>query len=60
MPIEIDWELKDLGKLKGGFYNTTLEHLLAFINALKNTNNLVILCRPMPLLILKKSTVLGE
>ena len=60
MPIKIDWELKDLGELKDGFQNTTPEYLLAFINALGSINNLIILHRLTLLLILKKSTALGE
>ena len=60
MPIEIDQELKDLRELKSGFQNTTPKHLLAFINALGSINNLVILHRPTPLLILKKGAALGE
>ena len=60
MPMEINQELKDLGELKSGFWNTTSEYLLAFINALKSINNLIILYRPTPLPILKKGTALGE
>ena len=60
MPIEIDRELKDLGELKSSFWNTTSKHLLAFINALGSINNLVILYRLTPSLILKKGTALGE
>ena len=60
MPIKINQELKDLGELKSNFQNTTPEYLLAFINALRNINNLVILHHLTPLLILKKSTALGE
>jgi hypothetical protein len=60
MPIEIDWELKGLGELKDGFQNTTPEYLLAFINALKSTNNLVILYRLILLLILEQGAALEE
>ena len=60
MPMEINWELKDLGELKSGFWNTTPEYLLAFVDALGSTNNLVILRRLTPLPILKKGTALGE
>ena len=52
--------MEDLGELKSGFQNTTSEHLLAFINALRNINNPVILRRPIPSLILEKGTALGE
>ena len=58
--MEIDQELKDLGELKSGFWNTTPEYLLAFIDALGSINNLVILCRPTPLLILKKGAALKK
>ena len=60
MPIEIDQELKDLGELKGSFQNTTPKHLLAFIDALRSTNNPVILCHLTPSLILEKNAALGE
>ena len=52
--------MKDLGELKGGFWNTTPKHSLAFVDALKNTNNPVILHRPTPSLILKKGAALEE
>ena len=59
MPIEIDWELKDINKLKeDGFQNTASKHLLAFINTLENINKLVVLYRLKPLPILKYSTTL--
>ena len=49
MPIEVDWESKDLRKLKeSGFQNTAFEHSLMFVNVLKSTNNPVKLHRPMP------------
>ena len=60
MPIEIDQESKDLGELKDSFQNTTPKHPLAFIDALGSTNNLIILCRLTPSLILKKGAALGE
>ena len=60
MPIEIDWELKDLGELKGSFWNTTPKYLLAFVNTLGNINNLVILRRLTPLLISKKGAALKK
>ena len=50
MPIKISQE----GKFKeSGYRNITSEHLLAFINALKSINKLVVLHRLTPLLILK-------
>ena len=59
--MEINQELKDISKLKeDGFRNTASKHLLAFFNALENTNKLVVLYRPTPLLILKKGTTLEE
>ena len=58
--MKIDWELKDLGELKSGFWNTTPEYLLAFVNALKSIINLIILCRLTPLPILKKGAALRE
>ena len=59
--MEIDQELKDLGKLEEGSYqDITSKHLLAFINALESTNKLVVLYRLTPLLILGKGTTLGE
>ena len=61
MPIKIDWELKELGKLKeGSYWDIVFKYLLAFINALKSTNKLVILYHPTPSLILEKGTALGE
>ena len=61
MPIEINWELKDLGKLKEGSYrDITSKHLPAFVNALESTNKLVALYHPTPLPILGKGATLGE
>ena len=60
MPMEIDRELKDLGELKSGFQNTTPKYLLAFINALGSTNNLIILHHPTPLPISEKGAASGE
>ena len=60
-PMEINQELKDIGKLKeDGFRNTTSKHLLAFVNTLENTNKLIVLYRPTPSPILKKGTTLEE
>ena len=59
MPIEIDWELKDINKLKeDGFQNTASKYSPAFVNALENTNKLAVLYRLKPLLISKYSTAL--
>ena len=50
-----------MGKFKENNYqNITFKHLLAFINALKSTNKLVVLYRPTPLLILENGAALGE
>ena len=60
-PIEINQELKNINKLKeDSFRNATSKHLLAFINALENTNKPVVLYRLIPLLILKKGTASEE
>ena len=58
--MEIDQELKDLGELKNGFQNTTPKYLLAFIDALGSTNNLIILYHPTPSPILKKGAASEE
>ena len=59
--MEINWELKDINKLEeDGFRNAASEYSLVFINALENTNKLVVLYRLTPLLILKKGTALEE
>jgi len=61
MPIEINRELIDPGKLKEGSYqDIAFKYLLAFINALKSTNKLVALHRLTPLLISENSTTLKE
>jgi len=61
MPIEINRELKDPGKLKeGSYWDITSKHLLAFINALESTNKLVALYHLTPLLILEKDATLKE
>jgi len=60
-PIEINWELKDISKLKeDGFRNAASKYLPAFVDALENTNKVAVLHRPTPLLILKKGTALEE
>ena len=57
MPIKISQK----GKFKeSGYQNITFKHLLAFINALKSINKLVVLHRLMLLLILKQSAALEE
>ena len=59
--MEINQELKELGKFKeDGYQNITSKHLLAFIDALKSINKLVVLYRPTPLLISEKGAALGE
>ena len=61
MPMEIDRELKDLGKLKeGSYWDITSKHLLAFVDALESTNKLVALYRLTPLPILGKGATLEE
>ena len=61
MPIEINRELMDLGKLKEGSYqDIAFKHLLAFINALESINKLVALHRLTPLLISERGAALGE
>jgi len=61
VPIEIDWELKDISKLKeDSFQNTASKHLLVFFNTLENTNKPAVLHRLISLLILKKGTALEE
>jgi len=61
VPLEINWELKDLSILEeDSFQNAASEQLLVFINALENTNKLVVLRRLTPLLILEKGIISGE
>ena len=61
MPIEISQELKELGKFKESNYqNITFKYLLAFINALKSINKLIVLYCLTPSLISENSTALKE
>ena len=61
MPMEVDWELKDLGKLKeGGFQNTAPKHSPVFINTLGGTNNPIKLHCLMPLPILENGAALKK
>ena len=61
MPIEINRELMDPGKLKKGSYqDITFKHLLAFVNALESTNKLVVLYHPTPSPILENGATLKE
>ena len=61
MPMEINQELKDPGKLKEGSYrDITSKYLLVFVNALKSTNKLVALHHLTPLPILGKGATLRE
>jgi hypothetical protein len=57
IPMEISQE----GKLKEGNYqNITSKYLLAFVNALKSTNKLVILYYPTPSPISEQGAASGE
>jgi len=59
--IEINWELKDISKLKeDSFWSTASKKSLVFINALKTTNKPVALSRLMLSLILEKGSALGK
>ena len=59
--MEFNRELKDLGEFEeGGFQNTFPEYLLVFIDALGNTNNLIILRRLTPSLILENGAISRE
>ena len=61
MPIKINWELKESGKLKeGSYWDIVFKYLPVFVNALESINKLVVLYRLTPLLILEKGTALGE
>ena len=61
MPMEISQKLKELGKFEEDNYqNIASEYLLAFIDALKSINKLIVLYRPTPSLILENSTALKE
>ena len=61
MPMEINQELKELGKFKESSYqNIASEYLLVFINTLKSTNKLVVLYYLIPLPILDKGAALKE
>ena len=61
MPIEIDWELKELGKLKeGSYWDITSEYLSVFINTLESINKLIVLYRLTPSLISEKGAALGK
>ena len=59
--MEINQELKELGKFKeDGYQNITSKHLLAFIDALKSINELVILHYLMLSLISENGAALRE
>ena len=59
--MEIDWELKESGKLKeSSYWDIAFKHLLVFINALESINKLIVLYHLTLLLISEKGAALGE
>lgn len=61
MPMEIDRESKDLGKLEeGGYRDVASEHSPASVDALESTNEPVALHRPTPSPISGKGATSGE
>ena len=61
MPMEIDQESKELGKLEeDGYRDVASEHSPAFVDALESTNEPVALHRPTPSPISEKGAASGE
>ena len=59
--MEIDWELKELGKREeGNYWDIASKYLLAFINTLESINKLIALHRLTPLLISEKNAALRK